>query len=98
MCAAYFGMTPAQVDELSFRDLNAMIAGAMNLERDRRRADLERALVIGGGFHNPKILQDVHRQLQQPQQATTMSLDEYRRRRDAALEKIAERYGNSSTS
>ena len=90
-------MTPAQVDELSFRDLNAMLVGAMNLERDRQRAAMERALIIGGGFHNPKILKDVHRQLTHKSVAT-MPLDEYRSRRDAALEKIAERYGNSSTS
>lgn len=90
-------MTPADVDLLSFRDLNAMLAGAMRLERERQRFEMERAVIIGASFHNPKIPKEIHKQLT-TKNVPTMSLEEYRRQRDAALKKVARRYGDSRTS
>jgi len=98
MCAAYFGMTPAQVDECSFRDLNAMLAGAVDRERSRREADMERTLLLAqavmNGYSKPRPLDYMIKKMKQPK-GQSMSLEEYRKRRDAALAKVAERNGNS---
>lgn len=83
-------MTPQDVDRLSFRDFNAMITGARRLEDTRERAAMARALVIGGGFHNPEILREVQKDLTKT--SLGVSLEEYRERRDDALNN--QRYGN----
>jgi len=98
MCAAYLGMTPAQVDECSFRDLNAMIAGAVERERGRREADMERTLLLAqavmNGYSRPRPLDYMIKKMRKPK-AQSMSLEEYRKRRDEALAKVAKRNGNS---
>lgn len=92
-------MTPRDVDELSFRDINAMLVGAMERDRVRQQLALEVALVTAGGFHDPKILSEVQRQLDHgPRVTEKMSLEDYRQWRDEAVSKIAERYVDTSTS
>lgn len=92
MCAAYLGMTPSQVDECSFRDVNVMLAGVT--ERINQQEDLEwqRTLVIAQQLENlmlfragkkQKPLDYMYRQLKK-RETPTMRLAEYHQLRARA--------------
>jgi len=98
MCAAYLGMTPAQVDECSFRDVYVMLAGAVKHTRQQAELSWQQTLAVAQAIENtmrlqagkkPRPLDYMFKQVKKPR----ITLDEYRKRRDAALEII---HGNGS--
>lgn len=88
-------MTPAQVDECSFRDINAMLTGAMQRQKQQQEFALDCAMLTAAGFHDPKILRKVQRERTKKPTVAGMPLREYRKRRDRALKALKKR-GNSS--
>lgn len=103
MCAAMLGMTPAQVDECSFRDLNAMLAGAAKVQRQREEEAWKRSLTVAQACMNimarkPRPLNTLWKNLTNKAALPEMSLEEYREWRDAAVEKLMARYVNANDS
>lgn len=85
-------MTPNDVDRHSFRDLWVMLEAAREREEAREREAWRRALVV------TQAIQNLFAKRQRPLDALynqvfgrdveTMSIDEYRRRRDAAVKAV----------
>ena len=75
-------MTPQDVDRCSFRDLNAMITGARQLEQDREKAQWHRSLIqtqaiINGYAKRQQPLDTMYKKLFDTHVKSDMTLEEY---------------------
>lgn len=62
MCAAYLGMTPIQVDECSFRDVNVMLAGVRERLAQEQDQEWQRTLVVAQQLENLMLFRAGKRQ------------------------------------
>lgn len=95
-------MTPSQVDECSFRDVNVMLAGVMERIRQQEDFEWQRTLIIAQQLENQmlfkagkrqKPLDYMYRQLKK-RETPTMRMAEYRQLRARAKAIIED--GNGS--
>ena len=95
-------MTPSQVDECSFRDVNVMLAGVMERIRQQEDFEWQRTLIIAQQLENQmlfkagkrqKPLDYMYRQLKK-RETPTMRMSEYHQLRARAKAIIED--GNGS--
>lgn len=94
-CFALLGLTPAQVDECSFRDLWVMLDAARRKRESEAREEWMRSLIVTQAIQNllakrPKPLDSLYKKAFPPI-VPQMTLAEYRQRRDAAVNQREQR-------
>lgn len=91
-CASLLGMTPAEVDQCSFRDLNAMMRGVMLHQRDQNEDNWRRTLTLSQAIINTVSRKPKRLDAMWPKRAQknteTMPIEEYRAWRDDVVRKI----------
>lgn len=104
MCASYLGMTPSQVDECSFRDVNVMLSGVMERIKQQEDFEWQRTLAIAQQLENlmlfragkrQKPLDHMYRQIKK-QETPTMRLAEYQQLRSRAKAILEDGYGRTT--
>jgi len=104
MCAAYLGMTPSQVDECSFRDINVMLSGVMERQRQQEELEWQRTLLIAQQLENlmlfragkrQKPLDYMYRQLKK-KETSVMRMAEYQQLRRRAKSILEDGYRSDS--